>query len=30
MPLQVEEPCLPQSKSYIKIIGILFFPHDNS
>ena len=30
MPLQVEEPCLPQSKSYIKIIGIPFFPHGNS
>ena len=25
--LQVEEPCLPQSKSYLKIIGILFFPN---
>jgi len=23
--LQVEEPCLPQSKLYLKIIGILFF-----
>ena len=30
MPLQVEEPRLPQSKSYIKIIGIPFFPHGNS
>ena len=28
--LQVEEPCLPQSKSYLKIIGILFFPHGNT
>jgi len=28
--LQVEEPCLPKSKSYLKIIGILFFPHANS
>ena len=25
--LQVEEPCLSQSKSYLKIIGILFFPN---
>jgi len=25
--LQVEEPRLPQSKSYLKIIGILFFPN---
>jgi len=25
--LQVEEPCLPQSKSYLKIIGIPFFPN---
>ena len=29
-PLQVEEPCLPKSKSYLKIIGIPFFPHANS
>ena len=28
--LQVEEPQLPKSKSYLKIIGILFFPHENS
>jgi len=28
--LQVEEPCLPKSKSYLKIIGILFFSHVNS
>ena len=28
--LQVEEPRLPKSKSYLKIIGILFFPHANS
>ena len=28
--LQVEEPCLPKSKSYLKIISILFFPHANS
>ena len=28
--LQVEEPHLPKSKSYLKIIGILFFPHANS
>ena len=28
--LQVEEPCLPKSKSYLKIIGIPFFPHANS
>ena len=27
---QVEEPCLSKSKSYLKIIGILFFPHANS
>ena len=27
--LQVEEPCLPQLKSYLKIISILFFPHGN-
>ena len=27
---QVEEPCLPQSKSYLKIIGIPFFSHSNS
>ena len=28
--LQVEEPHLPQSKSYLKIIGIPFFSHSNS
>ena len=28
--LQVEEPRLPKSKSYLKIIGILFYPHTNS
>ena len=28
--LQVEELHLPKSKSYLKIIGILFFPHANS
>ena len=28
--LQIEEPCLSKSKSYLKIIGILFFPHVNS
>jgi len=28
--LQVEEPRLPMSKSYLKIIGILYFPHANS
>jgi len=28
--LQVKEPCLPKSKSYLKIIGIPFFPHTNS
>ena len=28
--LQVEEPCLPQSKSYLKIIGIPFFPNSKS
>jgi len=27
--LQVEVPCFPQSKSYLKIIGILYFPHGN-
>jgi len=27
---QVDELCLPQSKSYFKIIGIPFFPHGNS
>ena len=27
---QVNIPCLPQSKSYLKIIGIPFFPHGNS
>jgi len=28
--LQIDEPCLPKSKSYLKIIGIPFFPHANS
>ena len=28
--LQVEEPCLPKSKSYLKIIGIPYYPHANS
>jgi len=28
--LQVEEPQLPKLKSYLKIIGIPFYPHDNS
>ena len=28
--LQVEVPCLPQSKSYLKIIGISFFSHGSS
>ncbi len=28
--LQVEEPYLPQSKLYLKIIGILFFSQDNT
>ena len=28
--LQVEEPCLPKSKFYLKIIGISYFPHANS
>ena len=28
--LQVEVPHLPQSKSYLKIIGIPFFPHSSS
>jgi len=28
--LQVEEPQLLKSKSYLKIIGILFYPHVNS
>ena len=28
--LQVEEPQLPKSKSYLKIISIPFYPHDNS
>ena len=28
--LQVDEPQLPQSKSYLKIIGIPYFPHGNS
>jgi len=26
---QVDSPRLPQSKSYLKIIDILYFPHDN-
>ena len=29
-PLQVEVPWLPQSESYLKIIGISYFPHSNS
>jgi len=28
--LQVEDSCLPKSKSYLKIISILFYPHANS
>jgi len=28
--LQVDEPCLSKSKSYLKIISIPFFPHANS
>ena len=28
--LQVDKPRLPKSKSYLKIIGILFYPHANS
>ena len=28
--LQVEEPRLPKSKSYLKIIGILYYPHSNT
>jgi len=28
--LQVEEPHLPKSKSYLKIIGIPYYPHTNS
>ena len=28
--LQVEDSCLPKSKSYVKIIGIPFYPHTNS
>ena len=28
--LQVEEPCLSQSKLYLKIIGILFFPNSKT
>jgi len=28
--LQVEDSKLPKSKSYLKIIGILFYPHVNS
>jgi len=28
--LHIEVPQLPQSKSYLKIIGIPYFPHDNS
>ena len=27
--LQVEDSCLPKSKSYLKIIGISFYPHSN-
>ena len=27
--LQIEEPRLPKSKSYLKIIGIPFYPHNN-
>ena len=26
---QIDSLCLPQSKSYLKIIGISFFPHEN-
>jgi len=26
---QVDSPCLPQSKSYLKIIGIPYYPHGN-
>ena len=28
--LQIDEPQLPKSKSYLKIIGILYYPHNNS
>jgi len=28
--LQVEEPRLPKSKSYLKIIGIPYYPHSNT
>jgi len=28
--INIDTPCLPQSKSYLKIIGILYFPYDNS
>jgi len=28
--LQVDEPCLSQLKSYLKIIGIPYFPHGNT
>ena len=28
--LQVNEPCLPKSKSYLKITSIPFFPYSNS
>ena len=28
--LQIEEPHLPKSKSYLKIIGISYYPHSNS
>ena len=28
--LQVDKPCLPQLKSYLKTIGILYFSHGNS
>ena len=27
---QVEEPCLPKSKLYLKIIGIPYYPYENS
>ena len=28
--LQVDKPCLLKSKSYLKIIGIPYYPHGNS
>jgi len=28
--LQIDEPWLPKSKSYLKIIGIPYYPHNNS